>query len=221
MSMQELNEKLSIINRVVIHPKYRTIGLGARIIRETLSSAGTQYVEMVAVMAKYNPFAEHAGMRNVITKEPPEEALRLAEALKDFSFDLQLLSSERYVRSKLEGLNPTQITALKEAFVKNGHQRFRKEFAAIRHVPYGTTKLYREGVPLRIWGSWLSWLGLLGFSCRRRLTYSGDSNLKLTSGNSGFLCFKPCDLSQSFAPFLGLRLFRFYLGFCPCPNNHY
>jgi ABC-type ATPase with predicted acetyltransferase domain len=32
MSMQELNEKLSIINRVVIHPKYRTIGLGAKII---------------------------------------------------------------------------------------------------------------------------------------------------------------------------------------------
>ena len=106
----------------------------------------TPYVEMVAVMAKYNPFAERAGMRNVVTKEPPEEALRLAEALKDFSFDLQLLSSERYVRSKLEGLNPTQITALREAFVRNDHQRFRKEIAASRHVPYGTTKLYREGI---------------------------------------------------------------------------
>jgi len=35
---------------------------------------------------------------------------------------------------------------LKEAFVRNGHQRFRKEFAAMRHVPYGTTKLYREGI---------------------------------------------------------------------------
>ena len=63
-----------------------------------------------------------------------------------FGFDLQLLSSERYVRSKLEGLNPTQITALKEAFVRNDHQRFRKEIAACRHVPYGTTKAYREGI---------------------------------------------------------------------------
>ena len=59
---------------------------------------------------------------------------------------LHFLSSERYVRSKLEGLNPTQITALKEAFVRNDHQRFRKEFAALRHVPYGTTKAYWEGI---------------------------------------------------------------------------
>src|SRR5271157_775556 len=36
MSMKELNTKLSTINRVVIHPKYRSIGLGAKLIRETL-----------------------------------------------------------------------------------------------------------------------------------------------------------------------------------------
>jgi ABC-type ATPase with predicted acetyltransferase domain len=65
MSMQELNEKLSIINRVVIHPKYRTIGLGAKIIRETLALAGTPYVEMVAVMVKREPFAERAGPQEV------------------------------------------------------------------------------------------------------------------------------------------------------------
>ena len=52
MSMKELNEKLSIISRVVVHPKYRTIGLGAKLIRETLPLVGTPYVEMVAVMAK-------------------------------------------------------------------------------------------------------------------------------------------------------------------------
>ena len=41
MTIQEINSKLSIINRVVIHPKYRTIGLGAKLIRETLPLAGT------------------------------------------------------------------------------------------------------------------------------------------------------------------------------------
>ena len=30
MTMQEMNRQLSTINRVVIHPKYRTVGLGAR-----------------------------------------------------------------------------------------------------------------------------------------------------------------------------------------------
>jgi ABC-type lipoprotein export system ATPase subunit/GNAT superfamily N-acetyltransferase len=146
MPIRELNAKLSIISRVVIHPKYRSIGLGAKLIRETLPRVGTPYVEMVAVMAKYNPFAEKAGMRNVITKEPPKEALRLAETLRGFGFDLQLLASERYVRSKLEALGPEQIATLKGSFVRNDHQRFRKEFAALRHVPYGTAKAYREGI---------------------------------------------------------------------------
>jgi len=61
MAMRELNEKLTIINRVVVHPKYRSMGLGAKLIRDTLPLTGTPYVEMVAVMAKYNPFGEKAG----------------------------------------------------------------------------------------------------------------------------------------------------------------
>jgi ABC-type ATPase with predicted acetyltransferase domain len=40
MSMRELNEKLSIISRVVVHPKYRTIGLGHKLVREILERAG-------------------------------------------------------------------------------------------------------------------------------------------------------------------------------------
>jgi predicted GNAT family N-acyltransferase len=39
--MKELNEKLTIITRVVAHPKCRTIGLGAKLVRETLALAGS------------------------------------------------------------------------------------------------------------------------------------------------------------------------------------
>jgi len=74
MSMTELNQKLSIISRVVVHPKYRTIGLGHKLVRETLEHAGTPYVETVAVMARYNPFFEHAGLRK-IAESPPAKAL--------------------------------------------------------------------------------------------------------------------------------------------------
>jgi hypothetical protein len=76
MPIQELNKKLSIINRVVIHPKYRTIGLGEKIIRDTLPQVGTPNVEMIAVMAKYSPFAEKAGMQKVV-KKASVEALKL------------------------------------------------------------------------------------------------------------------------------------------------
>jgi ABC-type ATPase with predicted acetyltransferase domain len=66
MTTQEINQNLSTINRIVIHHKYRTIDLGEKIIRETLPQAGTPYVELVAVMAKYSPFAEKAGMKKVV-----------------------------------------------------------------------------------------------------------------------------------------------------------
>jgi ABC-type ATPase with predicted acetyltransferase domain len=72
MSIQEINKQLSIIYRIVIHPKYRTIGLGARLIRETLPLVGTKYIEMIAVMAKYSPFAEKAGMQKVAQQESVE-----------------------------------------------------------------------------------------------------------------------------------------------------
>jgi GNAT superfamily N-acetyltransferase len=142
MTMQELNQKLSIISRVVIHPKYRTIGLGAKLIMETLPLAGTPYVEMVAVMAKYNPFAEKAGMRRIAEQQPTEGVLRISELLSDFGFDLQLLGSNRYVFSKIEELNPAQIGKLKELFIKNKHPRFKKEFAVSRHQPFGKTSDY-------------------------------------------------------------------------------
>ena len=142
MTIQEMNQQLSTINRVVIHPKYRTIGLGAKLIMETLPLAGTLYVEMVAVMAKYNPFAEKAGMRRIAEQQPTEGVLRISELLSDFGFDLQLLGSSRYVFSKIEELNPAQIGKLKEAFIKNKHPRFQKEFVVSRHQPFGKASDY-------------------------------------------------------------------------------
>ncbi|MGD0405093.1 MAG: hypothetical protein ABSB10_00370 [Candidatus Bathyarchaeia archaeon] len=142
MSIQEMNKQLSIISRVVIHPKYRTIGLGATLIRETLPLAGTPYVEMIAVMAKYNPFAEKAGMQKIAKQQSADSISEVSKTLSNLGFDLQLLGSERYVRAKLESLNPKQMCQLKEAFIKNKHLRFKKEFAVSRHQPFGKTSDY-------------------------------------------------------------------------------
>jgi hypothetical protein len=95
-----------------------------------------------AVMAKYNPFAEKAGMRRIAEQQPTEGVLRISELLSDFGFDLQLLGSSRYVFSKVEELTPAQIGKLKELFIKNKHPRFKKEFAVSRHQPFGKTSDY-------------------------------------------------------------------------------
>ena len=49
-------------------------------------------------------------------------------------------------RIKLESLGPEQLGTLKQAFVKNDHPRFRREFAANRRMPYGTSSAYVEGI---------------------------------------------------------------------------
>jgi ABC-type ATPase with predicted acetyltransferase domain len=142
MTMQEINKHLSTINRVVIHPKYRTIGLGAKLIRETLPKAGTPYVELIAVMAKYSPFAEKAGMHKVAEQQSTGSVSKVSKTLYELGFDLQLLGSERYVRRKLESLSSEQICKLKATFGRNNHPRFKREFAISRHQPFGKTSDY-------------------------------------------------------------------------------
>lgn len=144
MSMKELNQKLSVISRVVVHPKYRTIGLGTKLVKDTLSLAGTEYVEMSAVMAKYNPFAEKAGMNRIAEQAPPKEAIRIVELLHGLGFCERLLGSEKYVLEQLQSLSGQGVERIKQALVKHSHPRFMKAFSY--HLPYGQKQAYRKEV---------------------------------------------------------------------------
>jgi ABC-type ATPase with predicted acetyltransferase domain len=74
-----------------VHPKYRTVGLGAKLVRDMLVLAGTDHVEMSAVMAEYNPFAERAGMKKIVEQGPPKEAKKIMDVLGSPDFNTQLL----------------------------------------------------------------------------------------------------------------------------------
>ncbi|MGF3573723.1 MAG: hypothetical protein ACQXXG_09950, partial [Candidatus Bathyarchaeia archaeon] len=126
------------------HPKYRTIGLGAKLVKETLHLAGTEYVEMPAVMAKYNPFAEKAGMQKIAQQPPPREAVKIAETLHQLGFNTQLLSSEKYVLSKLQTLNDKKVAKIREAFIRNSHARFMKYF--LPHQLFGKREVYTNEI---------------------------------------------------------------------------
>jgi hypothetical protein len=94
---------------------------------------------MVAVMAKYNPFAEKAGLQKVTEQKPLKSILSIATSLSELGFNLQLISSEQYVLQKLDYLDSPERAKLKEIFIKNKHPRFEKEFAVSRHKPFGKT----------------------------------------------------------------------------------
>ena len=67
--MAEVNAQISLISSLIIHPKYRSIGLGAMLNLDTLPLAGTQYVELITVMAKYSPFAEKGRMQKIAVQD--------------------------------------------------------------------------------------------------------------------------------------------------------
>jgi hypothetical protein len=94
-------KELSTISRVVVHPKYRGIGLGKKLVAETLPLAGTQCVEAVAVMARYNPFFEHAGMQRIAENKPNPRLLETVETLRGLGFEPTLLGS---LNHNLEGI---------------------------------------------------------------------------------------------------------------------
>jgi ABC-type lipoprotein export system ATPase subunit/GNAT superfamily N-acetyltransferase len=100
-TLKELMRDVSVVSRVVVHPKYRGIGLGVRLVRETLASAGTPCVEAIAVMARYNPFFEKAGMRRIAESKPNQRVTDALEQLERLGFDSALLASASYCRETI------------------------------------------------------------------------------------------------------------------------
>jgi ABC-type transport system involved in cytochrome c biogenesis ATPase subunit/GNAT superfamily N-acetyltransferase len=111
--IDELNEDWAVVSRVVIHPKYRSTGLGARLLHDTLPLVGRHHIEMTAAMAEYNPFAEKAGMMLVTKTHPDESITRAIEALHRIGFDTFQMTSERRNAERLLE-DPARVQAVRE-----------------------------------------------------------------------------------------------------------
>lgn len=132
-SMKELNEKLARVSRVVVHPKYRTIGASVKLLSESLPLCGKPNVEMIAVMARYNPFAEHAGMTRICESKPDKSILEAVTKLEKLEFTSYLLSVPVYNKGMLDGRVP-QVKEILGSFsypynrrIAGAHGRFTKK----------------------------------------------------------------------------------------------
>lgn len=73
------------ISRLVVHPSYRGCGIGKQLVKAYLATG--QDIDVVAVMAKYNPVFERAGMTRVsdVTIKPPP---KLVATMKKHGLDV-------------------------------------------------------------------------------------------------------------------------------------
>jgi len=98
-----LNANVRCISRVIVEPRYRGIGLGVRLVRETLPLAGVPVVEAIAAMGEVNPFFEKAGMMR-FGAGSSEGRERMARALRDVGIEPPLFIDSREVHMRLNRL---------------------------------------------------------------------------------------------------------------------
>jgi len=116
-SLSELNKDFVWVSRVVLHPKYRTIGLGTMLVKKTLPLIDRRYVETIAVMAKYNPFFERAGMTRIAERKPHKSILQAVAQLQKLGFNPVFLASKQMNQKVLESMNKRRVDEVKRALL--------------------------------------------------------------------------------------------------------
>ena len=75
-------------------------------VKETLPKVAAKVVEVLAVMARYNPFFEKAGMLRVDFKRGENSAdKRIKDFLEEHSFDFKIAKSKAYCHNFFSQLN--------------------------------------------------------------------------------------------------------------------
>jgi len=117
-----INTEIARIARVVIHPKYRGIGLGEYLVRESLKKVDFKVVEALAVMGKYNPFFEKAGMKKVDYEQDTKPiSAKIKTFLAEQGFNVDLANSSSYCETFYNSLSDDikkRVLAMLKKFAK-------------------------------------------------------------------------------------------------------
>jgi ABC-type lipoprotein export system ATPase subunit len=130
--LKELNRDFTLIRRVIVHPKYRSIGLGEKLVRDTLLKSGRPYTETIAVMARYNPFFEHAGMMKIAESQPSKYVVKALKSLETVGFNPVFMASEGYNQQCLkDAATVEKVRLILKEFSRTGGC-YRKRVLGIR-----------------------------------------------------------------------------------------
>jgi len=79
-----------------------------------LPKAGTPHVELIAVMAKYNPFGERGGLTKMAEIKQSKGAMDALNKLEDLGFNTNLLGSSNYDAKKIKEVGKDKIVKILE-----------------------------------------------------------------------------------------------------------
>ena len=93
-----INKNIRCVGRVVIEPRFRGLGLAARLVKETLFRVNVPIVEALAVMGRVNSFFARAGM----SKQAANVSARCVQLIEAFGIvgieQQELVDSEKLTR---------------------------------------------------------------------------------------------------------------------------
>lgn len=115
-----VNRDIICISRVVVLPKYRSIGLGQALVRHFLDKTEYPYVETLAEMAKTNPFFEKAGMTLADdVGGPRDKRFRIKERIvAELGADSMMVRSTRYMAEFLDKLRANEPETWEELMLE-------------------------------------------------------------------------------------------------------
>lgn len=139
-----INKNIRTISRVIIEPRFRSLGLAVRLVKETIPLLNVPVIEALAVMGQVNPFFEKAGMTR-IDSPPSVQVSRLIEAFGAVGIEERDLINPQFVQQKLDTLSNGFIEHEMNLFLQSyGQRRFMK--SGIERTKFILSKLTERPV---------------------------------------------------------------------------
>lgn len=130
-SIAVLNRTVRTISRVIVDPRFRGLGLAARLVRETMPLMNVRMIESLAVMGHVNPFFEKAGMR-AYTAPLNANCLRMTEALSLTGIEGDTLINSQAAQACINSLSDGQ-----QMFLEREIKHFLQAYGRRANMPPG------------------------------------------------------------------------------------
>jgi hypothetical protein len=137
-----INKNIRCISRVIIEPRFRSLGLATRLVSETMPRMNVPIIEALAVMGMVNPFFEKAGMKPY-QAPTPQRCVELIEAFSAAGIEQDALLDAEIVQQKLDALRRPAADFIEGRIRKflQGYGRRRDMSAGLKRTRFILSKL--------------------------------------------------------------------------------